>query len=168
MRLFLISEDDFDDIEWEWTDEEVRARALLDIAAGVGYKFIEAMGETSGESIYDLYVLSLNPELWGVYKWGRHLQESDSYVIAYEFNQELTDLNRDGRLIYEGAYENLEDDDRFNEGERWPPWSEVDWLPETLNRLIDGRPEVLERLEEIVEAIQEGYEINRGDAPRLD
>lgn len=121
MRLSLISEE-YEDVEW--TPEEVYARELLDRAAKLGYDFIEAMGETGGESIYDIYALSSNPNLWGVYKWARYLKESDSYIIAYEFNQELTSLNMSGRLIYD----DLEDDDQFEEGERYPPWSLVDWL----------------------------------------
>lgn len=34
--------------------------------------------------------------------------------------------------------------------------------------MIIDRPNVLTRLEEIVESIEGGSEINRGDAPRLD
>jgi len=182
MRLRQIREND----EHEESAEVARARELLDIAAGIGYDFIDALGESGGDSIYTVYALALDPSYWEPYKFGRCLEDANAYIIALEFNHDLTSLNMAGRLIYEedevehepvydDEYEGLEDADEFEEGEHYPAWELVDELAWVLDmivdngpRLEDGRSAVLVRIEEVVEGISEGYEVDRTEAPRLD
>lgn len=141
-------------------DKPEELSIALSHAQDAGYKVIEGLLDIAG-SIYVAIAISKNPSVWEVYKGHRDLQKSDSFVLCWWFDSELSAENESGELIYE-EYVNEET------GEKSIPnrekYSVID--PDYASEII---PEA--SLDEVIartRGILDGSITDRWNAPRTD
>lgn len=106
---------------------------------GQGYKLIRGLYHDKTESIYQIYALSKNPDNWEPYKAPRNLDQSDSYGIIYYWDEDLSDANDAGKMIYDSP-----DPSKINTSK----WEEVDL--EEFTDLTEGDQQVIDYLDQIL------------------
>jgi hypothetical protein len=175
-------------------DAQAKMHDLLNIAEDSGYVLIKALETVRSDSIYTVYALSANPDAWDTECNTENLEKSGSYILAKFYDRELTQSNMRGNLVIEDVdeYAGLEDADEFGDANVVPAWEpvKIDLGPSgtgyaycgsatqdpnfNLNELVwsfstnGPGSAILRRIEEVVDAIQNGKYVCRWEAPRMD
>jgi hypothetical protein len=124
---------------------------LITKIVSFGYKPIIGLMELGGGSVYDVWALSKNPDAWEPYKGNRYVKNSESYVIGYEYNDELTSQNMAEEMIYEETSQ-----DWLLEGEKSKEVNTEKYRLIPIGNLIsriEGHPGTLERIKDILSAV---------------
>jgi len=143
------------------SDPSAELQAALDQALQSGWKLIRGILDIS-DNIYYALALTKNPDAWEPYKGHRDLEKTNSFVLAYWFEDDLTAQNNSGELIYEADM----DEDTGEEIVPNTPKFEYD-DPESVVEVSAPyhTAEVLAR----VQGVLDGTLTDRwNDAPRLD